>query len=233
MCGITGWISFRRDLTQERSRLDAMTSTMACRGPDAGGTWLDRNAALGHRRLAVIDLVGGVQPMSAHTPHGEVVLVYSGEVYNFTELREELIGEGAGRCRVALEGSALQCPFEGLHQPPPPLDEALVARWRTTARISHRRSLRLLLAATSTPRACRARYVAVSPALGEPAAAQAAEPLHAAPPGSATAEREVRPWRTPGAPRAELKARQPLTTATPSSGPGAAHDQGQPARHPA
>jgi len=94
MCGITGWISFRRDLTHERSRLDAMTSTMACRGPDAGGTWLDRNAALGHRRLAVIDLVGGVQPMSARTAHGEVVLVYSGEVYNFTELREELIGEG-------------------------------------------------------------------------------------------------------------------------------------------
>ncbi|HEV2886160.1 MAG TPA: asparagine synthase (glutamine-hydrolyzing) [Jatrophihabitans sp.] len=94
MCGITGWVSFDRDLTRERDALDAMTQTMACRGPDASGTWVDRNAALGHRRLAVIDLVGGVQPMSAQTPHGEVTLVYSGEVYNFVELREELIQGG-------------------------------------------------------------------------------------------------------------------------------------------
>jgi asparagine synthase (glutamine-hydrolysing) len=67
-----------------------MTRTMACRGPDAEGIWLGRHAALGHRRLAVIDIVGGAQPMSVHTPAGEVVLVYSGEAYNFVELREEL-----------------------------------------------------------------------------------------------------------------------------------------------
>jgi asparagine synthase (glutamine-hydrolysing) len=96
MCGITGWISFDRDLTRERETLDAMTLTMACRGPDAAGTWVDRNAALGHRRLAVIDLAGGVQPMTAHTSDGEVSLVYSGEVYNFVELREELIRRGEG-----------------------------------------------------------------------------------------------------------------------------------------
>lgn len=94
MCGITGWVSFDRDLTREGQTLDAMTQTMACRGPDASGTWADRNAALGHRRLSVIDLVGGVQPMSAHTPHGEVTLVFSGEVYNFVELREELMRGG-------------------------------------------------------------------------------------------------------------------------------------------
>jgi asparagine synthase (glutamine-hydrolysing) len=90
MCGITGWISFDRDLTRERDVLDAMTQTMACRGPDASGTWVDGPAALGHRRLAVIDLEGGAQPMSVRTPAGEVVLVYSGEAYNFTELRDEL-----------------------------------------------------------------------------------------------------------------------------------------------
>jgi asparagine synthase (glutamine-hydrolysing) len=90
MCGITGWVSFERDLTRERDLLDAMTQTMACRGPDASGTWVDGPAALGHRRLAVIDLQGGTQPMSVRTPTGEVVLVYSGEAYNFAELREEL-----------------------------------------------------------------------------------------------------------------------------------------------
>ncbi|GAB3109546.1 asparagine synthase (glutamine-hydrolyzing) [Streptomyces calidiresistens] len=94
MCGITGWVSFDRDLTRERETLDAMTGTMACRGPDSSGTWVGRNAALGHRRLAVIDLPGGRQPMSVQTPDGEVALVYSGETYNFTELREELVRQG-------------------------------------------------------------------------------------------------------------------------------------------
>jgi asparagine synthase (glutamine-hydrolysing) len=90
MCGITGWISFKRDLSGEQDALEAMTQTMACRGPDASGTWFDGHAALGHRRLAVIDIVGGAQPMSVRTPAGEVALVYSGEAYNFVELREEL-----------------------------------------------------------------------------------------------------------------------------------------------
>jgi asparagine synthase (glutamine-hydrolysing) len=90
MCGITGWISFDRDLTRERATLEAMTQTMACRGPDASGTWFDGPAALGHRRLAVIDIEGGAQPMRVSTPAGDVVLVYSGEAYNFVELREEL-----------------------------------------------------------------------------------------------------------------------------------------------
>jgi asparagine synthase (glutamine-hydrolysing) len=94
MCGITGWISFDRDLSRERETLAAMTETMACRGPDASGTWVDGPAALGHRRLAVIDLVGGTQPMSVRTPAGDVAMVYSGEAYNFTELREELRAAG-------------------------------------------------------------------------------------------------------------------------------------------
>jgi asparagine synthase (glutamine-hydrolysing) len=94
MCGITGWISYERDLTRRRDVVDAMTRTMACRGPDAEGTWIKGPAALGHRRLAVIDIEGGAQPMSVSTPEGEVVLVYSGEAYNFTELRDELIRGG-------------------------------------------------------------------------------------------------------------------------------------------
>ncbi|HEY3693288.1 MAG TPA: asparagine synthase (glutamine-hydrolyzing) [Pseudonocardiaceae bacterium] len=94
MCGITGWISFDRNLTRHQADLDAMTATMACRGPDAEGSWLDRHAALGHRRLAVIDIEGGAQPMSVCTADGAVTITYSGEAYNFTELRGELRRRG-------------------------------------------------------------------------------------------------------------------------------------------
>ncbi|GGQ57426.1 asparagine synthase (glutamine-hydrolyzing) [Streptomyces flaveolus] len=94
MCGITGWVSFDRDLGAETTALDAMTETMACRGPDDRGVWAQGPAALGHRRLAIIDLPGGRQPMTVDTPHGTVALVYSGETYNFTELRRELADRG-------------------------------------------------------------------------------------------------------------------------------------------
>ncbi|MCX5441990.1 asparagine synthase (glutamine-hydrolyzing) [Streptomyces sp. NBC_00056] len=94
MCGITGWVSFDRDLRASADTLDAMTQTMECRGPDDRGTWTEGPAALGHRRLAIIDLPGGRQPMTAETPRGTIALVYSGETYNYTELRRELTGRG-------------------------------------------------------------------------------------------------------------------------------------------
>ncbi len=91
MCGITGWVDFERDLTAEQETLEAMTKTMACRGPDASGFWIAPHAALGHRRLAVIDIEGGRQPMTADSV---VAMTYSGEAYNFRELREELAAAG-------------------------------------------------------------------------------------------------------------------------------------------
>ncbi|MEV0277364.1 asparagine synthase (glutamine-hydrolyzing) [Streptomyces sp. NPDC050610] len=94
MCGITGWISYRRDLTAHQESVDAMTETMSCRGPDAQGSWVTPRAALGHRRLAVIDLPGGAQPMEARTENGTVAMVYSGEAYNYVELRDELRRRG-------------------------------------------------------------------------------------------------------------------------------------------
>jgi asparagine synthase (glutamine-hydrolysing) len=90
MCGIAGWVSYDADLTRRRDVVDAMTATMSCRGPDDEGTWVRTHVALGHRRLAIIDLPGGRQPMTVHTPNGDVAMVYSGEAYNFTELKEEL-----------------------------------------------------------------------------------------------------------------------------------------------
>lgn len=91
MCGIAGWVDFERDLTRERNTAQAMTDTMYNRGPDAGGLWLAPHAALGHRRLSIIDLEGGRQPMVAEENGKPVaVLIYTGEVYNFRELRSEL-----------------------------------------------------------------------------------------------------------------------------------------------
>jgi len=91
MCGIAGWVSYDRDLAAHQNVITRMTETMARRGPDAGGVWIDRHAGLGHRRLAVIDLAGGVQPMQAEEAGRTIVsLTYSGEVYNFVELRDEL-----------------------------------------------------------------------------------------------------------------------------------------------
>ncbi|MFE2285356.1 asparagine synthase (glutamine-hydrolyzing) [Streptomyces sp. NPDC059443] len=94
MCGITGWVSYSRNLSSEQETVDDMTETMALRGPDDGGTWTSGPVALGHRRLAIIDLPGGRQPMTLDTPDGPLALVYSGETYNFEELRKELAGRG-------------------------------------------------------------------------------------------------------------------------------------------
>ncbi|MFF2809715.1 asparagine synthase (glutamine-hydrolyzing) [Streptomyces sp. NPDC058000] len=93
MCGITGWASFHRDARTQAPVIEAMTATLNPRGPDAGGVWLGERAALGHRRLAVIDLAGGGQPMTDRPDRPTLVLSYSGEVYNHHELRAEL------RCR--------------------------------------------------------------------------------------------------------------------------------------
>ncbi|MFG1989887.1 asparagine synthase (glutamine-hydrolyzing) [Actinoplanes sp. NPDC048988] len=96
MCGLVGWVDFGEDLFRHGRVVAAMTATMSNRGPDDEGTWLGRHAALGHRRLAIVDPGGGAQPMVAHRS-GEgkpVVLAYSGEIYNHEELRAELRGRG-------------------------------------------------------------------------------------------------------------------------------------------
>ncbi|WJV51042.1 asparagine synthase (glutamine-hydrolyzing) [Streptomyces flavofungini] len=94
MCGIAGWIAFDADLSHQEETINGMTRSLRTRGPDASGTWVDGHAALGHQRLAVIDLAGGAQPMTARTPDGPVAMTYSGEVYNFVALRQHLRGRG-------------------------------------------------------------------------------------------------------------------------------------------
>ncbi|AUG77916.1 asparagine synthase [Kitasatospora sp. MMS16-BH015] len=90
MCGITGWVSFTDDTREPTPVIEAMTATLARRGPDAGGVWAGAHAALGHRRLSVLDLAGGTQPMVDRAAGPTAVLSYSGEVYNHHQLRAEL-----------------------------------------------------------------------------------------------------------------------------------------------
>ncbi|KUM28224.1 asparagine synthetase B, partial [Mesorhizobium loti] len=97
MCGLCGWIDFDRDLgaPDARRELAHMTATMAYRGPDDEGTWVDGPAALGHRRLAIIDIQGGRQPMTLEEDgRPALVLVYTGETYNYRELRQRLAALG-------------------------------------------------------------------------------------------------------------------------------------------
>lgn len=90
MSGITGWVSYDSDLTNYREIVDAMVSTLPARGPDYVGTWVRKEVALGSGRLAIVDPVGGSQPMSVETPNGAITIVYSGETYNYIELRRHL-----------------------------------------------------------------------------------------------------------------------------------------------
>ncbi|MEV0911260.1 asparagine synthase (glutamine-hydrolyzing) [Streptomyces hokutonensis] len=95
MCGIAGWVDWRRDLTESGPVVERMTKTLVPRGPDAQEVWLSSHAALGHSRLAVIDLDGGRQPMvRADRAGGRAALTFSGEIYNFRELRTELRSHG-------------------------------------------------------------------------------------------------------------------------------------------
>lgn len=94
MCGITGWIDWSHDLTQQSATLEHMTETLALRGPDASGSWIKAHCALGHRRLSVIDPENGAQPMIKLMGEDTYVIVYNGELYNASELRVQLEGEG-------------------------------------------------------------------------------------------------------------------------------------------
>ena len=88
MCGIAGVVG--RDVL--RARIDTMTSALAHRGPDDRGIEHYHGASLGHRRLSIIDLGNGHQPMTG--PRGDVHIVFNGEIYNFPALRAELEAEG-------------------------------------------------------------------------------------------------------------------------------------------
>ncbi len=94
MCGIAGWIDWSNDLSKEKEILKKMTDAIKHRGPDSEGHWLSNHAALGHRRLIVIDPDGGAQPMLFKDGDKQIALTYNGELYNYKELRNELTNKG-------------------------------------------------------------------------------------------------------------------------------------------
>ena len=92
MCGIAGIFHLETAKPVDPDRVRRMTDAIAHRGPDGSGVWTAPGVGLGHRRLSIIDLEGGAQPM--HSDDGALTLSFNGEIYNFRELRKEL--EAAG-----------------------------------------------------------------------------------------------------------------------------------------
>ena len=88
MCGVCGILGINGNSIPGRESILHMTEALAHRGPDGKGVYSDKCCALGHRRLSVIDLESGEQPMS--TGEGRWIIVYNGEVYNYRELRYDL-----------------------------------------------------------------------------------------------------------------------------------------------
>lgn len=107
MCGFVGFIDENDQTYDHRAAIAAMADAIAHRGPDSEGYFEDGRAALGFRRLAIIDLAGANQPL--YNENRSLVLVFNGEIYNYRELRRQLIAAGhafstQGDAEVVLHG---------------------------------------------------------------------------------------------------------------------------------
>ena len=94
MCGITGWVNLEQSRSKNHNEavLHSMCEAIIHRGPDSEGTWLDDRVALGMRRLSIIDLKTGDQPV--YSEDNTVIAMINGELYNFREIRAELDKQG-------------------------------------------------------------------------------------------------------------------------------------------
>lgn len=92
MCGIAGLIDLQADVRQFGQLPEAFSQALTPRGPDAAGIFLEKEVLLVHRRLVVVDPMGGKQPMQS--PDGNIILIYNGELYNTEDLRQELLAKG-------------------------------------------------------------------------------------------------------------------------------------------
>ena len=90
MCGFTGFVG---SVDNKEQVLENMMNTIIHRGPDSSGTYLDENVALGFRRLSIID-IGTIGDQPLYNEDKSLVLTFNGEIYNYPELREELINAG-------------------------------------------------------------------------------------------------------------------------------------------
>ena len=94
MCGITGFVNYKKDISSYKNVLSEMTNELHKRGPDEEGFYLNNHIALGHKRLIVIDPEGGKQPKIKKFSFGEYAIVFNGQIYNTKELRETLKENG-------------------------------------------------------------------------------------------------------------------------------------------
>ena len=92
MCGFVGYINAKNDVEENRKIIKAMADRIIHRGPDQDDYYVDGDVSLGFRRLSIIDLDGGSQPIT--NADDTKVLVFNGEIYNYQELRAELIEKG-------------------------------------------------------------------------------------------------------------------------------------------
>lgn len=87
MCGFVGFIN-HKDTKKSKQIIKEMCDLIAHRGPDGEGYYVNQNIALGHRRLSIVDIKGGAQPM--YNESKDICIVFNGEIYNFEELKKEL-----------------------------------------------------------------------------------------------------------------------------------------------
>jgi asparagine synthase (glutamine-hydrolysing) len=92
MCGIVGYCRNGGSMSLSRETLERMTASLGHRGPDGVGYYTDETVGLGHTRLSIIDLAGGAQPI--HNEDKSLWIVFNGEIYNYIELRMELVKKG-------------------------------------------------------------------------------------------------------------------------------------------
>ncbi|WP_455538973.1 asparagine synthase (glutamine-hydrolyzing) [Terrisporobacter sp.] len=94
MCGIVGWSNLKNNIRDYSDIMEEMIDTLKLRGPDSGGLKIYNHALIGHRRLAIVDPTGGLQPMTKKIGNREYTICYNGELYNTEEVRKELLDRG-------------------------------------------------------------------------------------------------------------------------------------------
>ena len=94
MCGFAGIVNFKKDIKEQKTLITEMSNCLDKRGPDESGIYLEHHVNLGHRRLSILDIENGKQPMIYKEDGNTYTLVYNGQIYNSNELRDILIRRG-------------------------------------------------------------------------------------------------------------------------------------------
>ena len=92
MCGFVGKVNFEKNNLIHKSEILEMTNCLFHRGPDSGDTYIQNNIGMGFRRLSIIDLENGNQPMKSNDKN--IIITFNGEIYNFKNLKQKLLSKG-------------------------------------------------------------------------------------------------------------------------------------------